>query len=281
MHVNYWTELKKDRKGRTGLYMIGFLLVVALGAAWIAPYDPWAHVASPLSPPSWKHPLGVNDVGQDILSELIYGARTTLLVSVIASAASTLLSLGMGVMAGLFRGVPERIVMRLVDVMLIIPVFLVALLVAAYVNPGAFTLILMLSLLMWAPGARIIRTQVLSLKWQGHFTAARQFGAGTGYLVRHHLVPELYPLLAVNFIQVVRRAVFMKAGLAFLGVFDPAQKSWGLMIHYAREFVFTGAWQWWLLPPAVAVSFTIIAFALVGYSLESALDPRLQKGSTG
>ncbi len=277
MHINYWNELNKDRLGQTGLIMIGLLAAAALGAAWLAPYDPWAYVAPSLSPPSAAHPLGTNDVGQDILSELLYGARTTLMIGLSVAAAATLLSLLLGVAAGLFRGAAERVILRLVDVILVIPVFLVAILVASYMRPGALTLVILLSLLLWPPGARIIRSQVVSLKNQEHFTAARQFGAGTGYLVRHHLIPELYPLLAVNFIQVVRRAVFMEAGLAFLGVFAPAQKSWGLMIHYAREFVFAGAWQWWLLPPALAVSFTIIAFALVGHSLETALDPRLRR----
>jgi len=277
MHVNYWDEIKKDNLGRTGLLLITVLAVVALGAPLLAPYNPWEYVAPSLSPPSWGHPLGTNDVGQDIFSELLYGTRTTLLVSVTAAFFSTLISLVLGVVAGLRRGLPERLVLRLVDVMLVIPVFLVALLVAAYFQPGMTTLIVLFSLLLWPPGTRIIWNRVLSLKHQAHFTAARQFGAGTAYLVGRHLVPELYPLLAVNFIQVVRRAVFMEAGLAFLGVFDPAAKSWGLMLHYAREFIFTDAWQWWLLPPGLAVSLTIIAFALVGYSLEAALDPRMRR----
>ncbi len=279
MHINYWDEIKRDNMGRVGLCMIAGLVVVAAAAPWLAPYHPWDYVATPLSSPSWSHLLGTNEVGQDILSELIYGARTTLLVSVAAGVVSTFVSLMLGLLAGLFRGWWERIILRLVDVMLVIPVFLIALLVAAYFRPGVFTLIVMFSLLLWPPGTRIIWTRVLSLKNQEHFIAARQFGAGLPYLVWRHLVPELYPILAVNFIQVIRRAVFMEAGLAFLGIFDPAAKSWGLMLHYAREFVFTGAWKWWLLPPGLAISFTIIAFALLGYSLETALDPRMRRQS--
>lgn len=277
MHVNYWDELKKDRMGRAGLYMTGVLAAAALGASWLAPYDPWAYAAPPLTPPSWSHPLGTNEVGQDILSELIYGTRTTLLVGIAAAFFSTLLSLLLGMAAGLLRGRVERFMLRMIDVMLVVPVLLVVLLAAAYLKPGTPGLVALFSLLFWPPGARIIWAQVLSLKEQGHFTAARQFGAGTWHLVRRHLVPELYPLLAVNFIQVVRRAVFMEAGLAFLGIFDPSLKSWGLMLHYARDFVFTGAWKWWLLPPAAAISFTIISFALLGHALESALDPRLRR----
>ncbi len=277
MHVNYWNEIKKDNLGRKGLYMIGFLAVIAVGAGLLAPHDPFAYVAPPLNPPSLSHPLGTNEVGQDVFSELLYGARTTLLIGSLAALFSSLLSLITGLLAGVLRGWVERVLLRLIDVMLVIPVFLVALLVAAYVQPGEVTLIVLLSLLLWPPGSRIVWAQVLSLRGQGHVAAARSFGAGQSYVAIRHLVPELYPLLAVNFIQVVRRAVFMEAGMAFLGVFDPSQKSWGLMLHYARDFMFTEAWTWWLLPPAVAISFTIIAFALVGYSLETALDPRLRR----
>ncbi len=277
MHVNYWNELKKDNMGRKGLYMMGVLAVVAVGAAWLAPHDPFAYVAEPLSSPSWSHLLGTNEVGQDVFSELLYGARTTLMVGTLSALFATLISLCIGLIAGIFRGWAERLILRLVDVMLVIPIFLVVLLVAAYVQPGEITLIALFSLLFWPPGARIIWAQVLTLRGQGHIAAARHFGAGNSYVAARHLVPELYPLLAVNFVQMVRRAVFMEAGMAFLGIFDPTQKSWGLMLHYAREFMFTEAWLWWLLPPALAISFTIIAFALVGYALESALDPRLRR----
>ena len=279
MHVNYWNELKKDKFGRKGLYMVAALGIAAVGAGWLAPHDPFAYVAPPLSAPSLTHPLGTNEVGQDICSELLYGARTTLLIGTVAALFSTLFSLLIGLTAGIFRGWVERLLLRLVDVLLVIPVFLLALLVAAYVQPGRLTLIVLFTVLLWPPGSRIIWSQVISLRNQGHVAAARHFGAGTVYVAFRHLVPELYPLLVVNFIQVVRRAVFMEAGMAFIGVFDPAQKSWGLMLHYARDFMFTDAWMWWLLPPALAISFTIIAFALIGYALETALDPRLRRQS--
>ncbi len=277
MHINYWAEINKDKFGRSGLIMVALLAITALLAPWLAPYNPFEYVAPPLSAPSWQHPLGTNDVGQDIFSELLYGTRTTLLISISAAAMSTLLSLILGLFAGIYRGILERVILRLVDVMLVIPVFLIALMVAAYVKPGTATLIILFSLLLWPPGTRIIWTRVLNIKNQEHFTSARQFGASPLYLIWRHLIPELYPLLTVSFIQAIRRAVFMEAGLAFLGVFDPVAKSWGLMLHYARDFIFTGSWKWWLLPPGLAVSFTISAFALVGYSLEAILDPRLRR----
>ncbi len=277
MHINYWTELRNNNFGRAGLVMISFLVFIALTAPYIAPYDPWAYVGTPLAPPSGDHFLGLNDIGQDIFSELIYGSRTTLMISSLVAVFSTLISLGVGLAAALWGGLVERVILRLIDIMLIIPVFLIAILVAAFFQPGVTTLIVLLTCLFWPPGARIIRAQALSIKQKQHLTAASSFGAGKGYLVYRHLIPDLYPIVTVNFIQIVRRAVFMEAGLAFLGVFDPVQKSWGLMLHYASDFIFTGAWKWWLVPTGLMISYTIIAFVLIGYALESALDPRLRR----
>ncbi len=277
MHINYWTELKRNKFGRIGLIMVSILVLVALAAPFLAPHNPWVYQGQPLTPPSEEYILGLNDIGQDILSELIYGTRTTLLVGVSVAVFSTLISLALALAAALGGRIVDRIILRLIDIMLILPVFLIAILVAIYFKPGVVTIIIMLTLLLWPPGARILRAQTLSLKERQHLTAASSFGAGKGYIVYRHLIPDLYPLLTVNLIQMVRRTVFMEAGLAFLGIFDPTQKSWGLMIHYASEFIFTGAWKWWLLPPGLLISYTIIGFALIGYALESSLDPRLRR----
>ncbi len=277
MHINYWTELKKNKFGRVGLGIILVLVIIAVTAPWIAPYDPFAYVGKPLEPPTEAHILGLNDIGQDIFSELLFGTRTTLMIGTGVAALSTLLSIGLGLAAALWGGWVERFILRLIDTMLIIPVFLIAILVSVYIKPGIISLIFLLTCLLWPPGTRIIYTQSLSLKQKQHLTAANNFGAEKGYLIFRHLIPDLYPLITVNFIQVVRRTIFMEAGLAFLGVFDPALKSWGLMLHYAGKFIFTGAWVWWLLPSGLIISFTLLGFALVGYGLESALDPRLRR----
>lgn len=277
MHINYWTELKKNKFGRVGLGIILIFIIIAVAAPWIAPYDPFAYVGEPLEPPSEAHYLGLNDIGQDIFSELLFGTRTTLTIGTGVAGLSTLLSLGLGLTAALWSGWVERFILRLIDVMLIIPVFLIAILVSVYIQPGVVSLIILLTCLLWPPGARIIYIQSLALKQKQHLAAASNFGAGQGYLIYRHLVPDLYPLITVNFIQVIRRTIFMEAGLAFLGVFDPALKSWGLMLHYAGKFIFTGAWKWWLLPSGLIIFFTLLGFTLVGYGLESALDPRLRR----
>ncbi len=279
MHISYWEEVKKSTFGKIGIGMITVVVGVALLAPVIAPHDPWSYMGATLEPPSSSHFLGLNDTGQDIFSELIYGTRTTLITAVSIAIFSTVISLALGILSALKGGMIERFILRLIDVMLIIPVFLIAILAASFFRPGIILMIILLSVLLWPPGARIIRMQCLTILQSQHLTAAKNFGASTGYLIYKHLIPDLYPIIAANFIGVIRRAVFMEAGLAFLGVFDPALKSWGLMIHYARDYIFTGAWAWWLLPAGLAISFTILGFALVGYALESILDPRLRRQS--
>ena len=277
MHINYWSEIRKNRIGKMGLAMIAIVVLVAVFAPYIAPYDPWKYMGETLAPPSSSHLLGLNDTGQDIFSELIYGTRTTLITGSLVAMLTSVISLILGVLAAMWRGMIERVILRFIDIMLIIPVFLAAILAASFFRPGIFLMVILLSLLLWPPGARIIRMQTLSLLQNQHLTAALNFGAGKIYVIFKHIIPDLFPILAANFIGVIRRAIFMEAGLAFLGVFDPALKSWGLMLHYAREYIFTGSWLWWLLPVGFAISFTILGFALVGYTLESILDPRLRR----
>jgi peptide/nickel transport system permease protein len=153
---------------------------------------------------------------------------------------------------------------------------IVAVLVAAYVKPELPILILILAALSWQAGTRVIRAQTLSLKEQGHINAARTFGAGRFYIAWHHIIPDLIPILMVEFIHGVRRAVFMEAGLAFLGISDPMLISWGMMMRDAMRFSYLDVWQWWLIPAGVALSLTIIGLTFVGHAAESVLDPRLR-----
>ena len=156
------------------------------------------------------------------------------------------------------------------------PVDLMVILVAAYVKPDLPVLILLLAVLSWQGGARVIRAQALSLKERGHVNASRTFGASRSYIAWRHVVPDLGPILLVEFIYGVRRAVFIEAGLAFLGIGDPTLVSWGIMMRDAMSFSYLNVWQWWLVPAGVALSLTIIGLTFVSHAAESVLDPRLR-----
>ncbi|MGA1795108.1 MAG: ABC transporter permease [bacterium] len=279
MHVNYWHVLWRDRLGRFGLLLICLILVMALFAPRLAGHQPVAYTRAPFSPPSMKHWLGTNDVGQDIFTRLLYGARTSLVIGIGVGILSVLLSIMIGATAALFGGLYDRIAMRVVDALLVIPPVILAILVAAYLRPNIMVLIALLSLIMWPGGARVVRAQTLSLKERMHVSAARTFGAGHRHVLIRHIIPEMGPILIAVLIQFIRRGIFMEAGLSFLGVSDPAMISWGSMMHHALRFSYLDVWKWWLLPAGFALSLTVMGFVFMGYALETTLNPRLLSGN--
>ena len=276
MHIDFKKEVVRSGLGRSGLALFLLMLAIALFAPLLANYDPTEQSRSILESPSLSHLLGTNHVGQDIWSQLVFGARTSLLVGLSVAFLSTLLSAIIGASAALIGGLYDKIVMRMVDALLVIPIIIVLILISAYIQPGIWILILLLSLLGWQGGARIARAQALSLKERLHVAAARSFGASRPYLIRRHILPDLSPILLVEFIYSMRRAIFIEAGLAFIGISDPNMVSWGMMMREALEFTYLNVWLWWLLPAGVALSLTIIAITFIGHTLEPAMDPRLR-----
>jgi peptide/nickel transport system permease protein len=277
----YKPLILKSRGATIGLTLIVLIFLIAAFAPFICWFDPWDYSSTPLQRPSSVHPLGTNAIGQDILSELMYGARTSLTFGLSVSAISLLLSVLIGVYAGISGGIIESILMRITDVAIAIPSIVVIILVAAYLQPNLFQLILILSLLSWQYGARTFYAQTLSLKQRGYISAARNFGAGNGYLTVKHLIPDLYPIMLAGFIIRARYAIFMEAGLAIIGIFDPTTKSLGLLMHHAMEFAYMGTWLWWLLPPGILLALTILGFSLVGYYFEETIDLRHRSMSSG
>jgi peptide/nickel transport system permease protein len=276
MHIDLKKEIKQSNIGKVGIAILLLVILVAILAPLVSRYDPDQQSAASLLSPSSSHWLGTNQVGQDIWSQLLYGARTSLLVGFGVGTLSLMLSILFGVSAALIGGLYDKIIMRIVDAFIVIPMVVVVILVAAYVRPNLPVLILLLSVLSWQGGARVIRAQALSLRESGHVNASRTFGASRFYIAWRHIVPDLGPILLVEFIYGVRRAVFMEAGLAFLGIGDPMLVSWGTMMRDAMSFSYLDVWQWWLIPAGVALSLTIIGLTFVSHAAESILDPRLR-----
>ncbi|MDI6907467.1 MAG: ABC transporter permease [Thermoanaerobacterales bacterium] len=276
MHINYWGAVKGSTVGRVG----GGLLLAALAAGAAAPLWPHAPEAfsqAVLQPPSAAHWLGTNDVGQDVMAQLLHGARRSLAVALAAGCLTTALSFLTGAGAVLGGRRVDAMLMRLTDAMLAVPTIVIVIVLAAYVPLRFAGLVLVIALTGWAAGARIVRAQVLILREKAHVLAARTFGASTRHLLFRHLLPDIAPVLLVSFIQSARRAVLLEAGLAFLGVGDPTAVSWGMMLQQALQFYYTPAWSWWLLPPGIALALTLLSFLLLGSVLEPLLDPRLRR----
>jgi peptide/nickel transport system permease protein len=276
MHISLKKEIKQSHAGKAGIILLLLVIALAALAPFLGRYDPIQQSAASLLAPSYIHWLGTNQVGQDIWSQLLYGARTSLLVGFGVGILSLILSIIFGVSSALIGGLYDKIIMRIVDAFIVIPMVVVVILVAAYIRPDLFVLILLLAALSWQGGARVMRAQALSLKETGHVTASRTFGASWLYLAWRHIVPDLGPILLVEFIYGVRRAVFIEAGLAFLGIGDPMLVSWGMMMRDAMKFSYLNVWQWWLVPAGVALSLTIVGLTFISHAAESVLDPRLR-----
>jgi len=277
MHIRPFRDLINDRIALSGLSMLALISFMAIFAPVLSDYSPYDYTGQIFSPPSAHHPLGTDSMGQDIWSRLLYGARTSLFVAFAVAILSSALSLFIGATSALLGGIYERFWMRVVDAMISIPTIIVMILVAAYLRPSILLLIILMSLFSWPGGARVIRSQVLSLKERMHVSAARTFGADCKHILINHITPDLAPIIIAIMIQDARRAVFMEAGLAFLGVSDPMMISWGKMMQQALAFTYLNVWEWWLVPTGLALSLTLVGLSFLGFGLEAAMDPRLQK----
>ena len=258
------------------LLALVLLALVALGPT-LAPYDPHDISFQPLSPPSARHWLGVNDGGMDILSELLFGLRNTAVFGLAAGALGLVLGVAIGLASAWFGGWIDQFLMRSADILLAIPAIMILVLAAAYFRPAPLTLALVLALLAWPTTAKAVRSQALVHKYSLHVQAARRMGASGFYILSRHLMPELFPLYLIGFAAKTRMAMFMEASLAFLGLFDPARKSLGLTISYALQYYYLDVWWNWLLPPIASLTLLIMASTFLAVSLEQVFDPRLKE----
>jgi len=269
--------------GWAGLGIVGAFVLFALAAPWLAPYRVTALAGDPLQGPTLRHLFGTNSVGQDVASQLLAGARTSLTVAVVAGGGTVLIGSVIGGLAGWTGGLPGALAMRLADLILAIPGVPLLIVIAAYTRPSGTSLSTTIALTSWPLYARIVRAEVLSLRARGHIRAAVGVGATTGHAIRAHIAPELSPILVVALVGAAERAITIEAGLAFLGL-GSGHVSWGSLIRDALAFrglFFTRAWTWWLLPPVLAISLVLVGVALVGTAVDERVNPRLARHPGG
>jgi peptide/nickel transport system permease protein len=275
--VDLWRALRSSRLALIGLILLGGFLLVALFAPAIAPHDPKT-LFKPLLPPSAQHLLGTDDIGHDLFSELCYGARFSLSISLL----SALLSTALGTVLGLLAGYDVRsgyLIMRAVDVFLAVPRFPLVVLMAAFLRPGARTLLLFFTLFGWPRAARLVRAQVLSERNKGYVEAAQLIGARDSRIVFRHLLPGTVPIALPRFIAEFQHVIVAESGLSFLGLGNPLVKSWGLILSFAFRYptiYITDLWVRWALPPGLCITLVVLALALVSFALETWANPRLR-----
>lgn len=267
------------RRVTGGLMVAGFVAVVALGPV-LAPYRPDALSGGVVAPPSASHLLGTNALGQDLASQLILGTRVSVLVALLAGLGTVGLGGVVGVAAGWFGRWVDLVLMRFTDLVLVIPKLPLLLLVGALIGGSPVALAALIASTFWPMTARVLRSQVLSLRSRTHIRAAKGFGAGSWHVLRKHVIPDLGLLLVAELVPAASRAIALQAGLAFLGVGDPTQPSWGTMMRDALSYqsLFESpAWTWWLVPPVLAIVALVVAITLLGTTAEERLSPRVAR----
>lgn len=265
-----------------GLVIIGLLVVVAVLAPVLAPYDPKAISGPALDRPSAEHLLGTDVPGRDLLAQLIWGARASLIVGLLGASLAMAGAVFLGVTPALLGGWTNAVATRLTILFLAVPVLPLLVLVGSLVGNSRGALILVIGIIGAVPNARILRSQALSLRQRGYIAAARGFGGGPLYVIRRHLVPALAPLIVVGFVNWASVAIGLEAGLSFLGLGDPSGVSWGLTINRALAqpgIYFSALWTWWVLPAGFAITLTVLGFTFIGVGLEPTFNPRWMRTS--
>jgi peptide/nickel transport system permease protein len=270
-------RLPKDRRVIVGIGIIGFFTLMAIFAPWLAPYGPHQVSGLPWSPPSLQHWIGTDELGDDIMSQIIYGARVSLIVGFSVALAATLIGAVIGLVSGFYRGGTDEALMRLTDVFLILPPLPLAIILAAYLGPSVLTIIEVLTVTGWPLVARVVRSQTLSLRERPFVDAERVIGAGNTRIMFKVIIPNLLSLIAANAVLAVTAAVVGEAGLDFIGLGDPSVVSWGTMLYWSQNLnaILRGAW-WWMLAPGLCIAFVGLGAVLISVGIENIFNPRLR-----
>ena len=261
--------------------IVGAMLVLAIIGPWIAPDHPGVWAGRPFEPPSRSHWFGTDDMGQDLWSAWLYGARHSVFVSVLAALGATALGTLAGAGAGYRRGGWDFAAMRLVDFLLTLPMLPLVLVVAFYAGASAGLLIAVLILTLWARCARELHPAAAALRDADFVVAERAMGASERSIVARHIIPVLSPMILAQFARLTHQAVLLESSLSFLGLGDPRWASWGRTLYYANaRGAFLGdAWLWWAVPPGAGIALLITGFALLGVgnprgaALRAAMNP--------
>ena len=269
-----------DRLGRTGILLLAFTFVVAIAGPLAFPFDP-SKVGSTakdiLAPPSAAHWLGTDELGRDVFAATIAGAQVSLLVGLVATALSMIVGTIVGIAAGYWLGALDGVLMRVTDFFLVLPALPLIITLAALFGQSTVILIVVIGLTSWPSTARIVRSQVLSLRERQFITRVRSLGASDTRIITGHILGNVLPLIFANTVLVIAGSILAEATLAFLGLGDPVHVSWGTMLHFAFESGATGRGAWWyVLPPGLGIVVVVLGFVLAGHTLDRILNPRLR-----
>lgn len=279
--LGFWRALLRKKAGLLGLFMLVSSILIAVLAPWLTPYDPYeavrATAADVMAPPGPDHLLGQDDIGRDVLSLVIYGARISLLVGFAASLIIVILGCAVGMAAGYAGGRLDLLLMRITDGVLVIPSLPLMLVIIAVAGRGITNIILVIGLLSWTYMARVVRAQVLTVKERQFVMRARAIGVSHMGIVFNHVLPQVLPVIFAEATLDISYAILSEASLSFLGLGDPTLISWGSMLNRAfmRGAVTRGVW-WYLIPPGLALGWVTLGLTLLSNAVQEIVNPRLQ-----
>ena len=257
------------------IIVLGFVLLAIIGPLVYA-YSPSTPSRSQNQPPTLSHPLGTDNLGHDILSQTMWGARSSIFVGVSAAAGAAILGLLIGVIAGYYDKL-ESFFTGMADIIMTFPALPLLILVGTIYVTTDTLIILMLILVLWPPIARASRSQILTVKKLPYVEAAKTGGSRDWQIISQILIPEIASIVTAYFVLTVAGAIVIVAALEFLGVGNPNIVNWGSMLYWAQQFAFyLGDW-WWILAPGLSITLLATGFALVGFSVEEAMNPRLRE----
>jgi peptide/nickel transport system permease protein len=265
-------------RGRLGLGALAFFLFIAVFGSVLAPDDPNASSLDVLAKPSADHLLGTTENGSDVFSQLLVGARVSIIVGFAAAAISAVLGSAVGLAGGYFGGWTDRSLDALENWFLVIPTLPLMIVLARLLDPSLTVLIVVIGLTSWAGTGRIVRAQVLTLRERAFVERARALGASDWYIIRTHVLPNTAPLIFANTVLIVAVAILSEAALSFLGLGDPNRISWGSMLENAFESGAPSAGAWWyVIPPGLCITLLVLAVSMLGYLFEEYVNPRLRE----
>lgn len=307
-----WAQFRRNRLGMIGLGVLAFFVLMAVFAPLIAPREETSEVyaakndqpiaVSPgyhcptgeyvTDPETGKrtpvdncapedrqfYPLGTDGAGRSVLALLVWGARISLIVGVVATLMTMVIGAGIGMVGGYFGGATDAILARLTDWFLVIPWIALAIVLAAVLGQSLGNIILVIAVTSWAVTARLVRAQTLTVSTRAYVERSKALGAGHWHIITRRVLPNIFPVIFANTILTVALSILAESLLSFLGLGSPLSVSWGTTLEQAQSYgATTGGQWWWILPPGVAITLVVLAFTMVGFAVEEITNPRLRK----
>lgn len=269
-------RLMESKAAVLGLAIVCAFIIMALLAPVFAPYDPYQQIwEAKLQGPSIQHPAGTDELGRDILSRLIYGARISLSIGFLIEILAVFIGVTLGCIAGYYGGLLDSLIMRLTDVVFAFPSLIFAIAIMFALGPGLINVFFALGLISWAGTARLIRGQVLQIKEMEYIEACRGIGEKDLWIIVRHIIPNCLPTIIVIMTLGIPDAIMSEAGLSFLGLgAQPPMASWGSMIYAARSYIMQA--PTYSIFPGICIMLIVLSFNILGDGLRDALDPRLK-----